>query len=206
MVVLRVRSEIPRGEVGHISSYQHVGLAVTHLLAVVLATAGCGGHVAPGGALDPTASLKQNGTVDPAPVPAITALKCGQPFRSPGGRGLTLTGRFPATAPPGEQKVTGTVDVTSQEAIQGVTTRHADVFLVRDGHIATLSATQDLAGIRLDLGPGKVASLPGEAMLASCDPGGVHPGTYELYVRVVLIPDIEAGMESFGGPWPLEVT
>lgn len=175
------------------------------LLAVVLATTGCGGGAAPGAALDPVAPLKENGTVDPAPVTAITALECGQPFRPMGGRGLTLTGRFPATVSAGERTVTGTVEVTSREAIRGVVARRADVFLVRDGHVATVPAAQDSIGVRWDLAPGEVESLPGEAVLASCDPGGVRPGTYELYVRVVVTPDDEASMEFFGGPWPLEV-
>lgn len=175
-------------------------------LAVVLATAGCGGGAAPGEALDPIASPNQNGTVVPTPVPNLTALECGQPFQSPGGRGLTLTGRFPATTGAGAREVTGTVEVTSQEAIQGMTTTHADVFLVRDGRIATLPSPKDPVGIRLDLGPGKVTNLPGEVILGSCGPGGVRPGSYELYVLVVLVPDHAALVESFGGPWLLEVT
>ncbi len=187
------------------SSHQHVGRTAVLLLAVVLATAGCGGGAAPGGALEPGASLKENGTVDSAPVTAITALECGQPFRSPGGRGLTLTGRFPTTAPVGAQVVTGTVEVTSREAIRGVVAPRADVFLVRDGHVAPVPAAQDLIGVQWDLAPGEVESLPGEAVLGSCDPEGVRPGTYELYVRVVLTPDDKASMESFGGPWPLKV-
>jgi hypothetical protein len=62
-------------------------------------------------------------------------------------------------------------------------------------------------GIRWDLAPGRTERLPGEATLVSCDPGGgsVRPGTYELYARVVITPDDGAGVESFGGPWPLEV-
>jgi hypothetical protein len=41
----------------------------------------------------------------------------------------------------------------------------------------------------------------------SCSPGGgsVGPGAYELYVRVVVIPDDGMAVESFGGPWPLDV-
>ena len=76
------------------------------------------------------------------------------------------------------------------------------------GHIATVPPPdRDTSAVRLDLGPGKVASLPREARLGSCDPAGVRPGTYELYVRVVFSPedDPRAMMESFGGPWPLKV-
>lgn len=114
--------------------------------------------------------------------------------------------RFPTAIRAGAPQVTGTVEVSSQQVIQGMTTTHGDAFLVRDGRIATLPSPKDPVGIRLDLGPGKVADLPAEVILGSCDPGGVRPGSYELYVLVALIPDHAALVESFGGPWPFEVT
>ncbi|MGH3785096.1 MAG: hypothetical protein ACRDRG_00755 [Pseudonocardiaceae bacterium] len=177
------------------SSYRHVGPTVMLLLAVVLAS--CGGG-APG---------EEDGTVEPSPVPDFTALECGQPFSSPGARGLTLTGRFPTTVPAGADKLAGTVEVTSQEPIKGVASRPF-MFLVRDGRIVALLGAHDLAGFLVDLGPGKeAASLPGVLVLASCDgTGGVRPGTYELYARVGFNRHDAAGMEGFGGPWPLEVT
>lgn len=185
---------------------EHAGWTAMLLLAVVVATAGCGGGSAVGGRPEPEASIEEHVT-GPAPVIGTTALECGQPFRPPAGGGLTLTGRFPATAPAGERAVTGTVEVTSREAVRGVVTPRADVFLVRDGRVATVPMAQDLMGIRWDLAPGKIEHLPGEARLVSCDPGGgsVRPGTYELYARVVFTPDDGAGVESFGGPWPLEL-
>jgi hypothetical protein len=136
----------------------------------------------------------------------------------PAGAGLlTLTGRFPAVAPAGAQVVGGVVEVTSRVLVRGVVLPQAEVFLVRDGRVATMPVLQDAMGVRLELAPGRTERLPGEATLVSCEPGTgpVHPGTYQLYARVVLTPDSGApddwapdrgaSVESFGGPWPLEV-
>jgi hypothetical protein len=187
---------------------EYAGRAATLLVAVVLATAGCGGGGASVGAdPQPEASGEERVTVDPTPVAGATAIECWQPFKRPAGGGLTLTGQFPATASSGERAVTGTVEVTSATAVRGVVAPRADAFLVRDGRVATVPVPQDMVGIRWDLAPGKVERLPGEATLVSCDTGGesVQPGTYELYARVALASDDGAGVESFGGPWPLEV-
>lgn len=145
--------------------------------------------------------------MDPVPFIGAIVLECGQPFRPPAGGGLTLTGSFPATVRAGEPAVTGTVEVTSRKEARGVTSPGADVFLVRDGRVATVPVPQDAIGVRWDLAPGRTERLPAEATLVSCDPGGgtVPPGTYELYARVLFTPDDGVGVESFGGPWPLEV-
>lgn len=177
------------------------------VLAVVLATTSCG-SVAPRGAREPEVSPKKQVTMDPTPVAGITVLECGKPFRPPPTGGpLTLAGRFPAAAQAGEREVTGTVEATGRVAVRGVVAPHAEVFLVRHGRVATVPVPQDLAGVRWDLARGKTERLPGEATLVSCDPAGgpVPPGTYELYARVVFTPDDGAGVESFGGPWSLEV-
>jgi hypothetical protein len=176
------------------------------LLAVVFATASCGG-AAVGGAPGPEASSKERVTVDPAPSAGTTAPKCGQPFRPPPAGGLTLTGRFPATTPAGERVVTGTVEVTSRVAVRGVVSPNADVFLVQDGRVATMPVPKDAMGVLWDLAPGETKRLPGEATLVSCDPGSgpLRPGSYELYAWVTIIPDNGGRVESFGGPWPLEV-
>jgi hypothetical protein len=126
----------------------------------------------------------------------------------PAGAGpLTLTGRFPAAAPAGAGVVSGVVEVTSRVPVRGVVLPRAEVFLVRDGRVATVPVPQDAMGARLDLAPGRTEQLPGEAALASCEPGvgPVPPGIYELYARVVFTPDGGASVESFGGPWPLQV-
>jgi hypothetical protein len=83
----------------------------------------------------------------------------------------------------------------------------ADGFLVRDGRVATVPVAQDALGVRWDLAAGQVERLPGEASLTTCGPGGgpVEPGDYELYARVVLVPDDGARMEAFGGPFPVRV-
>jgi hypothetical protein len=146
----------------------------------------------------------------------------------PAGAGpLDLTGRFPAVAPAGAQVVSGVVEVTSRVPVRGVVLPQAEMFLVRDGRVATVPVLQDAMGVRLELAAGRVERLPGKATLVSCEPGAgpVSPGTYQLYARVVLTPDGGgpdggasdgggpdggasdggASMESFGGPWPLEV-
>lgn len=173
--------------------------------AVVLATAGCGDPT--GGAPAPDATPKEDATVDSAPATGPAALGCGQPFRSPTAGPLALSGQLPATATPAERAVTGTVEVTSAVPVRGVSTRGADVFLVRDGRIVTVPETQDAAGTRLDLVAGRAERLPGAATLVSCQPGGgpLPPGRYEMYARVVLTGDDGTAVASFGGPWPLQV-
>lgn len=151
--------------------------------------------------------------MDRPPPTSPTALECGRPFRPPSGGGLTLTGRFPTVVSSSEQTVAGTVEVASDsEVVRGVVTPSADVFLVRDGRIATLPLPQDLVGMRLTLAEGEVERLPAQATLSPCDPGGsaavdgsLRRGTYELYVRVVLNHDDGSSLEAVGGPWPLEV-
>jgi hypothetical protein len=188
--------------------HRHAGRTALLLLAALLATAGCGtgtGTGTPG----PEASVTKESTVSVEPV--TTTLECGRPFRLPRAGSLTLTGRFPATAAAGERAVAGTVEVTiraaGEVAVRAVGAPRADVFLVRDGRVATMPMAQDAMGVRWDLTPGKVERLPGEATLVSCDPAGgrVRAGTYELYARVVITPDSGAAVQAFGGPWPLEV-
>ena len=177
------------------------------LLAVVLAAAGCGRGAAAGGAPESKATPTGHVTVYRPPVSAITPLECGQRFRPRAEGALTVTGRFPGTVRAGEAAVTGTVEVTSHEAVRGVVSPRADVFLVQNGRLVTVPAAQDLMGIRLELAPGAIERLPGEAPLVSCNPDGgpVPPGKYEVYARVVLSPDNGTSVESFGGPWALDV-
>ena len=146
--------------------------------------------------------------MDTTPATAGTVLRCGLPFRPPAAGVLTLTGWFPATAASGQGTVSGTVEATSRVAVQGVSTPRADVFLVRNGRVATMPMPQDSLGIRWDLAPGETKRLPGDAALVSCDApagGPVSPGDYQLYARILLTPDDGAAVESFGGPWTLKV-
>jgi len=173
---------------------------------------GCGGGVAAGGAEEQQSSIpEKNVTVDRAPSTARSPLECGRPFRRPSGGELSLTGRFPGVVHASERAVSGTVEVAgANEGLRGVVTPNADVFLVRDGRIATLPLPQDLVGMRLELDPGKVESLAAQATLLPCEGGSaagesLPPGTYELYVRVVLNHDDGSSVESVGGPWQLEV-
>jgi len=111
-----------------------------------------------------------------------------------------------------ERVVAGTVEVANEnQVVGGVVAPLADVFLVRNGRIATLPLPQDLVGMRLELAAGEIERLPAQATLSPCDPAGgsadgsLRPGTYELYVRVMLNHDDGSSLEAIGGPWPLEV-
>jgi hypothetical protein len=133
---------------------------------------------------------------------------CGRPFELPAAGGLRLVAQFPEHVAAGQPTLSGTVEVTSEEGVRGVAAAAADVFLVRDGRVVTTPLAQDAIGIRCDLAAGETASLAGLALLTSCEPDGgpVPPDVYELYVRVVLIPDDEITPQAFfGGPWPLRV-
>ncbi|EIV96355.1 hypothetical protein FraQA3DRAFT_6244 [Frankia sp. QA3] len=188
------------------------------IFAVALAATGC----ADGGLPEPAASPGDHVTVEATSSEAtsseaasgeaasstgVTVIECGRPFRPPAGGRLILRGRFPAEAEAADRAVAGTVEVTSGVALHGVGAPRADVFLVRDGRVATLPVPQDALGVRWDLAPGKITRLSGEATLVACDPAGglVRPGGYDLYARVLFTPDDGAGVESFGGPWPLDV-
>ncbi|SDY99627.1 hypothetical protein SAMN05444365_104487 [Micromonospora pattaloongensis] len=174
------------------------------LLAAVLATTGCGGGATVGGGSDPDASPEERVTVNPS---TATTIECGQPFRPPVDVALTMTVQFPTAVSAGVDSVGGTVEVTSREAVRGVGTPRAGGFLVRDGRVVTVPPAQDAAGVRWELAPGEPLRLPGDVSLVSCAAGGntVGPGTYELYSRVVFTPDGGSTVESFGGPWPIEV-
>jgi hypothetical protein len=82
----------------------------------------------------------------------------------------------------------------------------AEAFLVRDGLLVTLPLPQDSVGVLWDLVPGATKSVPAEASLVSCATGAaLEPGSYDLFVRVVLAPDEGGQVESVGGPWSVRV-
>jgi hypothetical protein len=177
------------------------------LLAVLaLVVAACdSGSVS--GSVEPEASREESVSGgEPANGPGEVV--CGRAFELPAAGGLRLVGQFPERVAAGQPTVSGMVEVTSEEAVRGVAAAGADVFLVRDGRVVTTPLAQDAMGIRWDLAAGETASLPGTGSLVSCEPDGgpVPPGGYELYVRVVLVPDdATTPQASFGGPWPLQV-
>ncbi len=144
--------------------------------------------------------------MDSAPTSDITTVECGQPFQRPTEGVLALAGQFPAHVPVGQETLSGTVQVTTQQALQGVASPSADVFLIRDGHVIAVPTPKDAVGMLISLAPGETTSLPAEAVLVSCESGEpLGPGTYELYARLQVIPDDGSNVESFGGPWPLQV-
>lgn len=66
---------------------------------------------------------------------------------------------------------------------------------------------QDAIGVRWDFAAGEAIRMAAVASLVSCEPdrGSLPPGRYELYARVVLIPDDGPAQTAFGGPWPLRL-
>ncbi|GAA1801751.1 hypothetical protein GCM10009682_24570 [Luedemannella flava] len=175
----------------HIRRY--VGLAALTLLA-----AGCGNPAARSGPPAPDAS-------GASPVPSLVLVDpvCGQPLPDRPGGSLTVTGRFPASAPADQATIAGTVEVTGREAVRGVSGRGAEVFVVRDGRVVAVPGWQDAAGVVWDLAPGSSKSLPADVTPGTCRP--LTPGTYELYARVVVTADDGARIQGVGGPWPLEL-
>jgi hypothetical protein len=181
----------------------HAGRAATALLTatIAIAVAGCGDGVGGAGPA-PYGSAGQGPTAEPA-RPRVLA--CGAEFPPPASGVLDLAGRFPATAAAsGGGTVAGTVEVTSPRPVRGVVGRNAEVFLVRDGRIASVPGVHDSVGILLDLEPGEVHEMPGATDLASC--AALAPGTYQVYARVSFAPDREMPTDSYGGPWPVQLT
>ena len=132
---------------------------------------------------------------------------CGRPFRLPPAGELRLAARFPQGAPADQQMVTGTVQITAEEAVSGVAAGSADAFLVRAGSIVTVPLPQDAIGVRLTLAAGETTSVPASASLVSCERGGgpLPRGDYELYAQFVVTPDDGSPTPAYGGPWPLRV-
>jgi hypothetical protein len=118
-----------------------------------------------------------------------------------------LVARFPESVPAGQQTLSGMVEITSRNVMQGVAPAAADVFLVRDDRVVTTPAAQDAIGIRWELAAGETRTMSALASLVSCEPDGrpLPPGGYELYARVVVTPDDGPARRAFGGPWPLRV-
>jgi hypothetical protein len=168
---------------------------------LVLGLAGCGDDAVGGSAGAEEARVK------PEPGEGAGELRCGRPFQLPAAGGLRLVGRFPGSVPAGQPTVGGVVGVTAREAIRGVASPAADVFLVREGRVVTTPMAQDAIGVRWDLAAGETRSMPGTASLVSCEPdaGPLPPGSYELYARVLLTPDDGAAQRAFGGPWRLRL-
>jgi hypothetical protein len=151
-------------------------------------------------------SPQESSVMEPAPTSTAARVECGQPFALPAAGPMTLTGQFPAEVAAGEPMLSGTVEATSLQELRGVTQPGADVFLVRDGRIVTTPLPQDAMGIIWSVAAGEAKSLPAEGALAACDSGEpLQPGAYEVYARLMVIPDDGGSLEAFGGPWPLEV-
>ncbi|MFI9527849.1 hypothetical protein [Micromonospora rosaria] len=184
-----------------------VGRLTGCALVLVLTLAACASGEGAGGRAEPESSSGEPVSREPTGAAEPAVVECGQPFRPPAAGGMTLTGRFPTSVSADEPAVVGTVEVAGRQPVRGVALPRADVFLVRQGRVVTLPMAQDAVGVRWDLAPGEVRSLPGEAPLVGCEPGGgaVPTGTYELYARTTVTTDDGAVVESYGGPWPIEV-
>lgn len=175
--------------------------------------AGCAAEPAPTApSVTPAAPSTSRGDAPVDRIPGLShvVLRCGQPFQRPPGPQLVLSGSFPASVAAGEPSLTGRVTVSAGRAgVTGVVAPLAEVFLVRDNRIVTLPPQQDSIGLQLRLGPGGSHDLTAPAPLSACDgslPDQALPkGRYDVFTRVVVNRDDGARVESFGGPWPLEV-
>lgn len=139
--------------------------------------------------------------------PESGEVRCGRPFQLPAAGGLRMVARFPDSVQAGQQAVSGSVEITSREAIRGVAAPAADVFLVRDDQVVAMPMPQDAIGVQWELAAGETRTVPAKASLVSCESHGgpLPPGRYELYARMVLTPDDAAVLRAFGGPWRLGV-
>ncbi|MCW2701081.1 MAG: hypothetical protein JWQ45_2616 [Blastococcus sp.] len=176
------------------------------LFVVLLAGTGCQAGTASSSAAAPE-SPQESRAMEPSSAHAgVTTVECGQQFQPSAAGALALTGRFPAQVPASQQTVGGTVEVSTPENLKGVTQPGADVFVVREGRVVAQPVTQDAVGMLWATAPGETKSVPGEVALTDCGSGeALPPGSYELYARVMIIPDDGGMVESFGGPWPLEI-
>lgn len=158
----------------------------------------CGSDSGGGGSVE---SMQSRAASQPGEV------VCGRPFQLPSSGELRLTGRFAKRVPASEQTVSGTVEVTSENAVRGVAAAAADAFLVRAGRVVTTPLPQDAMGVRWELAADAKKSVPAIASLLSCEQSGkpLAPGDYELYAQFVLTPDDGAPTTAYGGPWPLTV-
>jgi hypothetical protein len=185
---------------------KHARRNVLPWLVVILASGACDAGTASNKTPAAQESPQESSAMEPSPTPGITAIECGQPFQAPTEGVLALAGQFPADVSAGQETLSGSVEVTSQQELQGLTPPGADAFLVSDGRVVTIPLPQDAVGMLFSVAPGETISAPAEAVLVSCDSGDpLAPGTYELYARLVVIPDGGGSVESFGGPWPLQV-
>jgi hypothetical protein len=146
-----------------------------------------------------------------SPTPASTP--CGQALAVHLKRGaFQVTADFPqVTRSDQEATLFGTVAVSAgKQRIRGVTSPTPDVFLVRRGQIVSLPLPKDLVGMPLDLAPGKLAKMPATASLTQCDSrsagsGGLSPGNYQVYARLLVHLDSGSTAESWSRPSPLRV-
>ncbi len=163
-------------------------------LALILALSACG-----------SSTDGEGGEPGEAPEPGRIA--CGESFELPSPSGIRVEAEFPRTAAAGKPMLRGTAEVTTAEAVHGVTSEHADGFLVRDGLVVTTPLPQADIGIPWDTAAGEVREVPVVASLVSCRPDGepLTAGEYELYVLVTITPDDGKTIQAFGGPSPLRL-
>lgn len=177
--------------------WEHAGRMGALLAVLVLGVAGCSDG-AVGGSV---------GAEESRVKPESGEVRCGRPFQLPAAGGLRMVARFPDSVQAGQQAVSGSVEITSREAIRGVAAPAADVFLVRDDQVVAMPMPQDAIGVQWELAAGETRTVPAKASLVSCESHGgpLPPGRYELYARMVLTPDDAAVLRAFGGPWRLGV-
>jgi hypothetical protein len=174
-------------------------------LALVLALSACGSSTDGEGSGPGEAPEPSRVTSGEAPEPSRIA--CGESFELPSPGRIRVEAQFPRTAAAGRPMLRGTAEVTTAEAVRGVTSGNVDGFLVRDGLVVTTPLPQTDIGIPWNTAAGEVRKVPAVASLVSCRPGGepLTAGEYELYVVVTITPDDGKPIQAFGGPSSLRL-
>ena len=122
----------------------------------------------------------------------------------------SLDGSFPATVGrDGDGTFSGDVTLVAHEALVGVTSPLADVYVVRDGLVVAVPLPKDAVGTAVRVPAGGTAVFDAVGTIARCDGGGapLGPGRYQVYALVAVTGDAGPGSEIVvgGGPWPLDV-
>ena len=144
---------------------------------------------------------------------APATVNCGDPIEAlgPGAPGLaSLDGSFPASVGRGgDGTFSGAVTLVAHQALAGVASPLADVYVVRDGLVVTVPLPTDAVGTAVRVPAGGTAVFDAVGTIAGCDGPGARlaPGRYDVYAVVTVTGDGGPGTEVVapGGPWPLEV-
>lgn len=138
--------------------------------------------------------------------------QCGGPITALGaGTGsFAMEGVFPPRADrAGDGTFTGRVTVTaSGEAVRGVTSPEADVYVTQGGQVVATPLAKDLIARPITLSPGSREEFLARGTLRPCADargGLLPPGRYDVFAAVTIVDDSGSSILVTGGPWPIAV-